>query len=105
MEATARSEPRVPPTDRQTELLLSRWMRSVAHRLLGVPILYKVLVANSAIVVLGAVLGTWLTVEYGQVEPGRSSEELVALFVLAGVALCIVVNFLVLKAALLPLAS
>ncbi len=105
MKATALSEPRVPARGRGDPQLFGRWSRLAAHRLLGFPILYKVLVANSAIVVLGAVLGTWLTVQYGQVEPGRSSGELVALFALAGVALCIVVNFVVLKAALLPLAT
>jgi two-component system, NarL family, sensor histidine kinase UhpB len=105
MEATALSELGAPARGQGDEQPVERWTRLVAHRLLSVPILYKVLVANSAIVVLGAVLGTWLTVHYGQVEPGRSSEELVAVFVLAGVALCIVVNFLVLKAALLPLAA
>jgi two-component system sensor histidine kinase UhpB len=72
---------------------------------LGVPIFYKVLVANSAIVVLGAVLGTWLTVQHGRIDPDRSSGELVALFAFGGIALSVLVNFVVLKAAFLPLAS
>lgn len=79
--------------------------RTVLRQFLGVPIFYKVLVANSAIVVLGAVLGTWLTVEHGRFEPNRSSGELVALFAVVGIALTLLVNFIVLKAAFLPLAS
>lgn len=82
-----------------------RWHRSLISRFLGVPIFYKVLLANSVIVVLGAVLGTWLTVEYLGSTPGGSSEELVALFALVGVALSVLVNFVVLKAAFLPLVS
>ncbi len=74
-------------------------------RFLGVPIFYKVLLANSLIVVLGAVLGTWLTVKYLGSTPGGSSEELIALFALVGVTLSVLVNFVVLKAAFLPLAS
>jgi len=84
---------------------IEKLRRSVAGRVLGVPIFYKVLVANSAIVVLGAVLGTWLTLQHGRIVPDRSSGELIAVFALAGIALCVLVNFVVLKAAFLPLAS
>src|SRR5262249_17000353 len=75
------------------------------RRILGVPIFTKVLVANSAIVVLGAVFGTWLTVQYRQFDPDRSSGELVVVFALVGLSLCLLVNVAVLKAAFLPLAS
>jgi two-component system sensor histidine kinase UhpB len=81
------------------------WGRLVARRVLGVPIFTKVLVANSAIVVLGAVFGTWLTVQYRQFEPDRSSGELVAVFALVGITLCLLVNVVALKAAFLPLES
>jgi two-component system sensor histidine kinase UhpB len=89
---TARGDPR-------------HWGEVVARRILGVPIFTKVLVANSAIVVLGAVLGTWLTVQYRQFDPNRSSGELVAVFAVVGITLCVLVNVAVLKAAFLPLAS
>jgi two-component system sensor histidine kinase UhpB len=81
------------------------WGELVARRILGVPIFTKVLVANSAIVVLGAVFGTWLTVQYRQFEPDRSSGELVVVFALVGLSLCLLVNVVVLKAAFRPLAS
>ncbi len=83
----------------------ARRLGHFARQLLRVPIFYKVLVANSAIVVLGAVLGTWLTIQYGRAEPSRSNGELVALFALGGIALSVLVNFLVLKAAFLPLVA
>jgi two-component system sensor histidine kinase UhpB len=79
--------------------------RVFVRRLVSVPIFYKVLVANSAIVVLGAVLGTWLTLQQRLFVPGHSSEQVAAVFALAGVAMSVLVNFVVLKAAFLPLAS
>jgi two-component system sensor histidine kinase UhpB len=81
------------------------WGENVARRILGVPIFTKVLIANSAIVVLGAVFGTWLTVQYRQFDPERSSGELVVVFALVGLSLCLLVNVVVLKAAFRPLAS
>lgn len=79
--------------------------RRVIRRVLGIPIFYKVLVANSAIVVLGAVLGTWVMMQQFRTDSLRSSGELAALFAIAGISLCVLVNFVVLKAAFLPLAS
>ncbi len=98
MEAVGSIERRAAaPSDRLTE--------RAGRLVLGVPIFYKVLVANAAILVLGAVFGTWLTVQYGRIEPGQYNSALVAGFVIAGIALSIVVNFFVLKAALLPLSA
>ncbi len=67
------------------------------------PILYRVLIANSAIVVLGAVVGTWATTlavrrqfEFGGLPP-------VLVFVLLGLVLSVAVNYVVLRAAFRPL--
>lgn len=79
--------------------------RRLMRQLLGIPIFYKVLIANSAIVLLGAVLGTWVTFQQFRTDTGRSSGELAAVFAVAGIGLCVLVNFGVLKAAFLPLAS
>lgn len=81
------------------------WLMSMVHRFLGVPIFYKVLLANSLIVILGAVVGTLLTVQYSPYASTRSNGELVILFALVGITLSVLVNFVVLKAAFLPLAS
>ncbi|MHB9144198.1 MAG: sensor histidine kinase [Symbiobacteriia bacterium] len=73
------------------------------EKILAVPTFYKILAANSAIVVLGAVLGTYIT---GQVlTNGTGRVELVLLFALAGLALSLPVNAIVLRAAFLPLSG
>jgi two-component system sensor histidine kinase UhpB len=101
MEATSAWMARRPRARR----LISYGARRLGQRLLSVPIFYKVLVANSAIVVLGAVLGTSLAVQRGRLDAGGSSGELALLFAFAGVGMSVLVNFLVLKAAFLPLIS
>lgn len=66
----------------------------------------KVLIANSAIVVLGAVAGTWLTVQYVQLVANHGVPmDLVAFFALAGIVLSVLINWLVLRLALQPLAE
>ena len=76
-------------------------MKSLKEKLMNLSTLYKVLIANSLIIVAGATVGTWLTRELSQ----RSAPELIAIFVLMGIILSIVVNFFILKAALLPLST
>ena len=77
-------------------------MKRLREKLLNLSILYKILIANTFIIVVGAVVGTWLTRELSQ----RSApEQLIVIFVLAGIILSISVNFVILKAALLPLAT
>ncbi len=77
-------------------------MKRLEEKLLNLPILYKVLIANTLVIVVGAVVGTWLTRELSQ---HSVPEQLIAIFVLAGIILSISVNFLILKAALQPLAA
>ena len=78
-------------------------MRSATDRLFGLPILYKVLVANTAIVVLGAIGGTLLTLEMSRSTNGIGQSGLVIGFAALGVIASLVVNYLVLRAALAPL--
>jgi two-component system sensor histidine kinase UhpB len=73
-------------------------------RLLALPILYKVLFANSAIVMLGALAGTWVTIETVRRAPDGAFYELAILFAIAGIVLSVIANFLVLRAAFQPLA-
>ncbi len=77
--------------------------RSIARRLFGIPLLYKVLLANGAIVVLGATLGTLITARtvHGTSDP--NSVWLIAIFALVGFVLSVAVNFVVLRAAFQPL--
>ena len=78
-------------------------------RLLSLPLFYKVLIANSAIVLLGAVAGTAITARAASVSGsggfGRGGFDLpLAIgFAIAGLALTFTLNALVLRAALSPL--
>ncbi|MBE0480013.1 MAG: sensor histidine kinase [Dehalococcoidia bacterium] len=74
-------------------------MHEVKSKFFNLSTFYKILIANSFIIVIGAVGGTWLTLELSQ----RSALELIAIFVLSGVTLSILVNFFILKVAFLPL--
>lgn len=78
-------------------------MQVLRDRLLGLPLMYKVLIANTAIVVVGAIGGTWLTTAVAQTRPAGDRYELLAGFVALGVLASVVVNYLVLRAAFAPL--
>ena len=78
---------------------LTRW-------LFGLSLFYKVLIANSALVALGALAGTAITLHVATLrsagEPGVYV-PLTIMFLVAGLALSILLNALVLRAALAPL--
>lgn len=78
-------------------------MRTLARRMLGIPLLYKVLIANALIVVFGAVAGTTVTATTFGEQDNQRSALLISAFVLFGCATSIIVNFLVLRAAFQPL--
>lgn len=84
-------------------LAVSLPARGMFERLLRVPLFYKILVANIAIVLLGALAGTVLTMAYVRGNPSRSVFELVLLFGGLGVAISAAVNALILRVALRPL--
>jgi two-component system sensor histidine kinase UhpB len=71
--------------------------------LLGLPLLWKVLVVNSLIVVLGAVAGTLVTASVARSRPEMPTGELLLVPALAGLALSVIVNLVALRAALAPL--
>ena len=73
--------------------------------LLRLPILYKVLIANAAIVVTGAILGTWITIQTVRRAESQSHAFLALGFAGVGLVLSILVNYLVLRAAFRPLSS
>lgn len=99
-EPDARPSPEPPGSlERKRRMDLSL----VGRRFLGLRIQYKVLLANAVIVVLGAVAGTWITVTTVQAAPDEPYQPLAAGFVVTGILLSIVVNYLVLRAAFQPL--
>jgi two-component system sensor histidine kinase UhpB len=67
------------------------------------PLFYRVLLGNCLVVVLGAGLGTYLTVQFARQEPTSSPLWLVGSFMIVGTGLSLLVNYVVLKAAFLPL--
>jgi two-component system, NarL family, sensor histidine kinase UhpB len=81
-------------------------LAQLAQRLFGISLFYKVLIANSALIVLGALAGTAITLHVATL---RSAGEggiyvpLTVTFLVAGLALSILLNALVLRAALDPL--
>ncbi|MFQ6013846.1 MAG: histidine kinase [Anaerolineae bacterium] len=73
----------------------------VKARVLNVPIFYKILIANSLLIIVGAIGGTWLTKIFVQ----QPNFALIGFFALVGVTLSIIINFVVLKTALRPLST
>ncbi len=76
-----------------------RARRGLRARLGERPIVEKILIANSVIILLGAVFGTYLTRRYA----GQSGIALTAIFFVCGVGVTVLANYLVLRAALRPL--
>ncbi|MDJ0756451.1 MAG: histidine kinase [Ardenticatenaceae bacterium] len=72
-------------------------------RVMRVPLLTKILVANSLIVTLGAIVGTVVTVWHVQTFPETIHYDLIILFAALGVVISYLVNRWVLKLALKPL--
>ena len=93
------SRPPATPERRGIFARLTRW-------LFGLSLFYKVLIANSALVALGALAGTAITLHVATLrtagEPGVYV-PLTIMFLVAGLALSILLNALVLRAALAPL--
>lgn len=71
------------------------------ERVLSLPLFYKVLIANSTIVVVGAIFGTALTLRAARETSALYS--LVVIFAVIGTFTSIAVNWFVLRAALRPL--
>jgi two-component system, NarL family, sensor histidine kinase UhpB len=78
----------------------SRSLRSLRfRRLLAIPLLYRVLIANSVVILIGATVGTYLATML----QGDSRPYVIVGFVFCGLLLSVVINFALLKFALYPL--
>ena len=73
------------------------------QRLFGIPLFYKVLLANGMIVVVGATIGTLVTAHTVRGVADPLSYTLIAMFAFVGFVLSLTVNFIVLRAAFQPL--
>ena len=98
--STTREAP--APASKQGNLHLPH--TQIAARLLSLSLFYKVLFANSAIVLLGALAGTAITLRVASVR-GQADFDvpLAAIFAACGLALTGLLNALVLRAAFSPL--
>jgi two-component system, NarL family, sensor histidine kinase UhpB len=78
--------------------------RGPLRSLLRVPLFYKILIANAAIVVLGTIIGTAITARYLQQDHGAfGSIAFVLLLALVGVLVTLLVNAVILRLALTQL--
>src|SRR5262245_4269174 len=85
--------------------ILDKSRTAIVRWLLTLPLFYKVLIANSAIVVVGALAGTAITARVTATRPQSGFDmPLAAAFTVVGLALTFALNALVLRAALRPLA-
>jgi two-component system sensor histidine kinase UhpB len=73
------------------------------RRLLRIPLIYKILIANSAVVALGAIGGTMVTVWHVGRYPDDPHVGLIGLFAAAGILISFILNSWVLRLALAPL--
>ncbi|MBI4494679.1 MAG: sensor histidine kinase [Chloroflexi bacterium] len=80
-------------------------LRLLVQRLFGIPLFYKVLIANGLLVALGAVLGTWLALNVVADARGVLRLERVAAMAALATAISLAINVAVLKAALQPLVA
>jgi two-component system sensor histidine kinase UhpB len=78
-------------------------MMVMLRRLLRLSTICKIFLANSAIVAIGAVVGTQVAIAHGATHPTGPHWDLMLLFGLGGVLVSMLVNFLVLRTALHPL--
>src|SRR3954453_8078285 len=91
--------------DRTAQARAERAAAPMARRPRSLSIFYQVLIANVAIVVLGAIAGTWITIVAVRRDTDGKFFPLVALFALAGIVLSLLVNVIALRAAFRPLWS
>jgi two-component system sensor histidine kinase UhpB len=75
----------------------------VVRRLLSLPLLWKVLIANCLIVVAGAGVGTMLTATIARAHPDLPAAWLLLAPAAVGLALSLIVNLIALRAAFAPL--
>ena len=80
-----------------------RRLSRLGRRLLRAPLMTKILVANGAVVALGATAGTYLTTTRARHAPNATRYGLPPLFAAGGLALSVLVNAAVLRTALRPL--
>ncbi len=89
-----------------------RWVTRLVARMNGspaldwiytLPILYKVLIANATIVIIGAIVGTIVTWQFSRDHGAITLPSLILGFVVIGFPVSVIVNYFVLRAAFRPI--
>ena len=78
-------------------------LHALTLRVLRVPLLYKVLLANCVATALLALVGATFAIPHVRALPTDAHDDLVILFIVAGIATSFVVNFLLMRLVLAPL--
>ncbi len=81
----------------------ARRLPPFVRRLLRVPLFYKILIANAALVLVGTIFGSAVTAGYVRERPEASTLELVGLLAAIGILATVLVNAVILRLALQPL--
>lgn len=87
----------------KSETQTSTRIPRIFRPLLGLPVFYKVLFANSLIIFVGATGGTWLASNLGNSRQALATPTSLIIFVVVGWFVSIVLNFVVLQVAFRPL--
>lgn len=88
------------PAEPRATTEVRHWLVAATHGdLLAVPVLYRVLIANLLLLLIGALLGTALAADVR----GPNWSPVMLGFIITGLLLSLVVNFVLLKIAFLPL--
>lgn len=94
---------RVTEPDRRADTPRGLDGNPAVRALLRIPLFYKILLSNAALVLVGALVGGTVTASYVSAEPGRSPAHLVWVMAALGVVLSLLVNAVILRLALSPL--
>jgi two-component system sensor histidine kinase UhpB len=81
----------------------TRRMPAAVQWALRVPLFYKILLANAALVLVGTIVGSMVTADYVRRHPGASLLDLVGLMAVGGIVATVLVNAIILRLALHPL--
>ncbi|HYH80246.1 MAG TPA: ATP-binding protein [Longimicrobium sp.] len=96
--ATRAPRPIEPGPDRTP-----RRVPAFVRALLRVPLFYKILIANAALVLVGTVFGSMVTARFVHDQPGRPWFEVAGLLAVIGIGVTLLVNAVILRVALQPL--
>jgi two-component system sensor histidine kinase UhpB len=97
MSSNANPPARVLPPDAPGRL------PAAIRALLRLPLFYKILIANGALVLVGTIFGSAVTASYVRASPQASTLDLVGVMALLGIVVTLLVNALILRLALGPL--